>query len=156
VITYEMFCKIHDCRERQGLTVAQTARALHLHPRTVAKWTARSQFEQRRPQARSSMLDTFKPSITRLLDTYPYSAVQIFQRVREEGYGGGLTIVRDYVRRIRPPKLPVYLKLTFAAGECAQIDWGTYGSVEVDNTRRRLSFFMMVLAFSRRMYVEFT
>jgi hypothetical protein len=26
----------------------------------------------------------------------------------------------------------------------------------VDNTRRRLSFFVMVLAFSRRMYVEFT
>ena len=156
MITYETFCRIHDCRERQGLTVAQTARALHLHPRTVAKWSTRSQFERRRPQARCSVLDAFKPSITRLLDTYPYSAVQIFQRVREEGYGGGLTIVRDYVRRIRPPKRPVYLKLAFAAGECAQIDWGTFGSVEVDNTRRRLSFFVMVLAFSRRMYVEFT
>jgi transposase len=156
VISYETFCRIHDCRERQGLTVAQTARALHLHPRTVAKWSARSQFERRRPQARASMLDAFKPSITRLLDTYPYSAVQIFQRVREEGYGGGLTILRDYVRRIRPPKRPVYLKLAFAAGECAQIDWGTFGTVEVDNTRRRLSFFVMVLAFSRRMYVEFT
>ena len=97
--------------------MAQTARALHLHPRTVAKWSTRSQFERRRPQAGCSVLDAFKPSITRLLDTYPYSAVQIFQRVREEGYGGGLTIVRDYVRRIRPPKRPVYLKLAFAAGE---------------------------------------
>jgi transposase len=123
VINYETFCRIHDCRERQGLTVAQIARALHLHPKTVAKWSARPQFERRRSQARGSMLDAFKPSITRLLDTYPYSAVQIFQRVREEGYGGGLTIVRDYVRRIRPPKRPVYLKLAFAAGECAQIDW---------------------------------
>jgi transposase len=156
VIDYETFCKIHDCRERQHLTVAQTARALHLHPRTVAKWSARSHFEPRRPVSRGSVLDPFKPRVTRLLDTYPYSAQQIFQRLREEGYGGGITILRDYVRRIRPPKRPVYLKLHFAAGECAQVDWGSFGSVVVGNTRRRLSFFVMVLAYSRRLFVEFT
>jgi transposase len=156
VIDYETFCKIHDCCERQHLTVAQTARALHLHPRTVAKWSARSHFEPRRPVSRGSVLDPFKPRVTRLLDTYPYSAQQIFQRLREEGYRGGITILRDYVRRIRPPKRPVYLKLHFSAGECAQVDWGSFGSVVVGNTRRRLSFFVMVLAYSRRMFVEFT
>ena len=107
------------------------------------------------PAARR-ILDPFKPRITRLLDTHPYSAQQILQRLREEGYDGGVTILRDYVRRIRPPKRPVYLKLHFAPGECAQVDWGAYGTVAVDNTQRRLSFFVMVLAFSRRMYVEFT
>ena len=156
MIDYETFCKIHDCRERQRLTVAQTARALHLHPKTVAKWSARSHFEPRRSVSRGSALDPFKPRVTRLLDTYPYSAVQIFQRLREEGYGGGMTILRDYVRRIRPPKRPVYLKLHFIAGECAQVDWGSFGSVVVGNTRRRLSFFVMVLAYSRRLFVEFT
>src|SRR5262249_47861387 len=100
--------------------------------------------------------DPFKPRITRLLDTHPYSAQQIFQRLREEGYRGGVTIVRDYVRRIRPIKLPVYLKLYFAPGECAQIDWGTFGTVAVGNTCRRLSFLVIVLAYSRQMYVEFT
>ena len=156
MIDYETFCKIRDCRERQRLTVAQTARALHLHPRTVTKWSARSHFEPRRRVSRGSLLDPFKPRITRLLDTYPYSAVQIFQRLCEEGYGGGMTILRDYVRRIRPPKRPVYLKLNFSAGECAQVDWGSFGSVAVRNTRRRLSFFVMVLAYSRRMFAEFT
>ena len=95
MIDYETFCKIHDCRERQHLTAAQTARALHLHPRTVTKWSARSHFEPRRPVSRGSVLDPFKPRVTRLLDTYPYSAQQIFQRLREEGYGGGITILRD-------------------------------------------------------------
>jgi transposase len=33
---------------------------------------------------------------------------------------------------------------------------GVYGSIPVGNTRRRLSFFVIVLAFSRQMYVEFT
>src|SRR3984893_13347714 len=146
VIDYETFCKIHDCHDRQGLTIAQTAGALGLHPKTVATWVARPRFGPRRSRPRGA----------RWLPTPPYSAQQIFQRLREEGYGGGVTILRDYVRRIRPTKRPVYLKLHFAPGECAQVDWGAYGTVAVGNTRRRLSFFVMVLAFSRQMFVEFT
>src|ERR1700682_4878586 len=156
VIDYETFCKIHDRHDRQGLTIAQTARALGLDPKTVAPGVARRRAEPGRSRPRGSVLDPFKPRITRLLDTHPYSAQQIFQRLREEGYGGGVTILRDYVRRIRPINAPVYLKLHFAPGECAQVDWGTYGSVAVGNTRRRLSFFVMVLAFSPQMFVEFT
>jgi transposase len=156
VIDYETYARIHDGRDRQGLTISQIASTLGLHRETVAKWLARSRFERSRPAPRSSVLDPFRGRITRLLDTHPYSAQQIFQRLREEGYDGGITIVRDYVRRIRPTKLPVYLKLHFVPGECAQIDWGTYGTVIVGNTRRRLSFFVIVLAYSRLMYVEFT
>src|SRR5271154_6229614 len=141
-------------RQRPGLT-AEPARALGLPPQTVATWVARSRFEPRRGRPRGSVLDPFKPRVTRLLDTHPYSAQQIFQRLREEGYRGGMTILRDYIRRIRPTKRPVYLKLHFAPGECAQVDWGSYGTVAVGNTRRRLSFFVMVLAFSRQMFVEF-
>jgi hypothetical protein len=48
------------------------------------------------------------------------------------------------------------LTLAFAPGECAQVDWGSYGSVAVGNTRRRLSFFVMVLCYSRMLYCEFT
>jgi hypothetical protein len=121
VIDYETFCRIHDCHDRQGLTIAQTACELGLHPQTVAKWLARARYERRRSQLRSSVLDPFKGRIMRLLDTHPYSAQQILQRLRGEGYGGGVTILRDYVGRIRPTKLPVYLKLHFAAGECAQV-----------------------------------
>jgi transposase len=156
VIDYETFAKIHDCRNRQGLTITQTARALGLHPQTVSAWSRRPRYEPRRSPPRGSRLDPYKPRITRLLDAHPYSAQQIFQRLREEGYQGCVTIVRDYVRRIRPPKKPVYLKLHFAPGECAQVDWGAYRTVTVDNTSRRLSFFVMVLAFSRQMFVEFT
>ena len=57
MIDYETFSKIHDCHDRQGLTIAQTARALGLDPRTVATWVARSRFEPRRSRPRSSVLD---------------------------------------------------------------------------------------------------
>jgi len=48
------------------------------------------------------------------------------------------------------------LTLHFAPGQCAQVDWGSAGSVRVGNTRRRLSFFALVLCHSRQLYVEFT
>jgi hypothetical protein len=112
VIDYETFSRIHDCHDRQGLTIAQTARTLGLHPRTVAKWAARSRFEPRRSRPRRSVLDPFKPRITRMLDSDPCSAQKIFQRLRKEGYRGGVTILRDYVRGIRPTKPPIHKKPT--------------------------------------------
>jgi IS30 family transposase len=57
VIDYETFAKIHDCHDRQGLTIAQTARALGLHPQTVATWLKRARFEPRRSRPRGSILN---------------------------------------------------------------------------------------------------
>lgn len=104
VIDDEMFSKIRDCHDRQGLTIAQTARALGLHWATVAKWLARSQFAPRHSRPSHSILDPFKPHITKLLNEYPYSVRQVSLRLYQKGYSGGLTILRDYIRRIRPNK----------------------------------------------------
>ena len=156
MIDYETYCKIKDCHGRQRLTIAQTARTLGLHAQTVATWVHRAQYQARQSLPRSSRLDPFKARIVRLLETHPYSAQQIYQRLREEGFAGGFTIVKDYVRKVRPPRREAFLKLSFVAGECAQLDWGEYGSIGVGSTRRRLSFFVMVLCYSRLMYVEFT
>ena len=156
MVDYETFCRIRDHLVRQQLSVAQTARALNLDTRTVAKWVEVEQFRARVAVQRTSKLDAFKGQIVRWLDAHPYSAQQIFQRLSEAGYGGGITIVKDYVHRIRPRRQPAFLKLDFEPGECAQVDWGSYGTVRVGNTSRRLSFFLMVLCYSRRMYLEFT
>jgi transposase len=112
VIDYETFSKIHDLHNRQRLTIAQTARALHLHRKTVSTWAARSRFEPRRRRPRRSVLDPFKPCITRMLDSDPCSAQKIFQRLRKEGYRGGVTILRDYLRGILPTQPPAYKKPT--------------------------------------------
>ena len=156
MIDYETYCKIHDHHTRQGLSIAQTARALGVHPETVAKWVKRAQYRARVAAPRASRLDPFKHQVVRLIETHPYSAQQIFQRLREEGFAGGLTIVKDYVRKVRPVRREAFLKLAFAPGECAQVDWGEYGSINVGSTRRRLSFFVLVLCYSRLMYAEFT
>jgi transposase len=156
MIDYETYCKIRDHRGRLGLSIEQTAQVLGLHRQTVSKWSRRERYAQRANPPRGSQLDPYKGQIVRWLEAHDLSAQQIFQRLREVGYQGGKTIVNSYVRRVRPPKQKAYLKLVFTKGECAQVDWGVYGSVAVGNTRRRLSFFVMVQCYSRQMYVEFT
>ena len=156
MIDYERFCQIRDHLGRQRLSVAQTARALGLSARTVAKWSGVQQWRPRAGAPRRSKLDPYKGQIVRWLDSHPYSAQQVLQRLREVGFAGGATIVKAYVARIRPKQSPAYLKLDFAPGECAQVDWGSFGSIGVGCSRRRLSFFVMVLCYSRRMYLEFT
>lgn len=156
MLDYETFCQIRDHLTRQQLSQAQTARALGLDIRTVAKWASVEQFAPRAGVVRVGKLDAFKGQIVRWLDTHPYSAQQIYQRLCEAGYQGGRTIVKDYVHRIRPRHQEAFLKLDFAPGETAQVDWGEFGSIGVGSTRRRLSFFLMVLCYSRRMYLEFT
>jgi transposase len=156
MIDYELYCQIRDYHQNRHLTVAQIAGELHLDQRTVARWLAADKFRPRQAARRASKLDPFKNQIVRWLDAHPYSAAQIFLRLRENGYTGGISIVKEYVHQVRPPSVPAFLKLSFAPGECAQVDWGQFGSIPVGNTTRRLSFFVMVLCYSRLLYVQFT
>lgn len=156
MIDYETFCQIRLLAEQKQLKASQIAAELRLDIKTVEKWMRRPSFQPRLGPRRSSKLDAFKNQITALLDRHPYTAQQLFQQLQQQGYAGGYTILKEYVRRVRPVRKPAFLMLEFAAGECAQVDWGQYGSVSVGSTRRRLSFFLMVLCHSRMLYLEFT
>ncbi len=156
MIDYQTFHQIHQLRDQEHLSATQIAWRLDLHPQTVCKWIARPKYERRAQPQRQSKLDPFKGMVARLLAQHPYTAQQLFQRLREGGYSGGYSILKDYVRQIRPPHATAFLTLQFAPGQCAQVDWGSAGWLPVGATRRRLSFFVMVLCYSRRMYVEFT
>jgi len=156
MIDYDTFCRIKRLSEHDRLTPAQIARTLALDPRTVTQWLEKPRYRPRQSTARPSKLDPFKPTIRRLLEHHPYSAQQIFQHLTADGFDGGITIVKDYVRTVRLPRKPAFLTLEFAPAECAQVDWGHWHPVPVGNALRRLAFFVMVLAYSRLMYLEFT
>lgn len=155
MIDYETYCQIQKLHGEQ-MHVTQIAKTLHLRWETVNRWL----HEPYRPAAshghgRPSKLDPYKPFIIRQLDSYSYSAQQIFQKIKEDGFTGGFTIVKDYVHTVRPKQAPAFLKLAFAPGECAQVDWGCWQDIVVGNTRRRLSFFLLILCYSRMAYLEF-
>lgn len=156
MIDYETFCKIRCLADQKHLSAAQIAAELDLDLKTAQKWCQRPHYERRRLFKRPSKLDPFKGQIVGLLEGHSYSAQQIFQQLRALGYSGGYSILKDLVRLLRPARKAAYLTLEFAPGQCAQVDWGSWGWVNVGSTRRRLSFFVMVLCYSRLLYVEFT
>jgi transposase len=117
MIDYETYCRILDALQRQRLNYTQAAQALGLHRQTVAAWGQRAQYRARVQPRRRSKLDAFKKQVVAWLEADPYSAMQIVQRLRECGYQGGITIVRDFVRQVRPPAREAFLTLSFAPGE---------------------------------------
>lgn len=156
MIDYATYCRIHALHNEEGLNIGQIAREVHRHPQTVSHWLKEPTYRQRQPVKRPSALDPYKRMIVRMLRHHDYTAAQILHRVREAGYRGGYSVVKHFVRSVRPPRKTAYLTLSFEPGECAQVDWGYAGVVNVGNTRRRMSFFVMVLCYSRMLYVEFT
>ena len=156
MIDYETFCRLRQLRDEQGLKISQIAAQLDLDPKTVANWIERATYQQRQGKRRPSKLDSFKEQIKSLVERHPYTAQQVLQQLRQQGYTGGYSILKDFVRQVRPVRKPAHLMLEFAPGDCAQVDWGSFGSVPVGSTARRLSFFVMVLCYSRMMYLEFT
>jgi transposase len=73
------------------------------------------------------------------------------------GYAGSPTQVRRLVRLLRPQiAAPVYRRLTVLAGEEAQVDWGSFGTVRIGRGTRPLSGFVMVLSYSRAIFALFT
>jgi transposase len=155
MISYEQYCRLRQA-QAAGHTPPQIARELQLHVQTVRLWLARENYRRSGGTQRASKLDAHKGAIVRWLDAHPYSATQLFHKLREQGYAGGYSILKEYVRRIRPSRTEAFLTLRFAPGQCAQVDWGSCGAVRVGETRRALSFFVLVLGFSRWLYVEFT
>jgi transposase len=156
MISYTVFCQIRELADQKHLTVAQIAQELKLDSRTAAFWVARPAYQQRQSVKRASKLDPLKGQIVAMLERHPYTAQQVLQEIRTRGYTGGYSILKEFVRLVRPARKPAFLMLDFAAGECAQADWGTYGSIAVGSTSRRLHFFVMVLCYSRMIYIEFT
>ncbi len=156
MIDYQTWCRIRQLYDEERLSAGQIARELNLSKKTVAKWIGQKSYERRRSAPGKSKLDPYKGQIVRWVHQHHLSARQIFERVREAGYGGGYTILTDFIRQVRPKPQAAFLTLHFAPAECAQVDWGSAGSIAVGSTRRRLSFFVMVLSYSRLMYVEFT
>ena len=75
---------------------------------------------------------------------------------RERGYRGSQSHFRRLVARERPrPVAEAYLRLKTLPGEQAQVDWAHFGRVRIGRAERRLMGFVMVLSYSRRVFLRF-
>lgn len=132
------------------------ANQLGLHSSTVYRVLRRNGLKKP-VQIRSSIADEYVPFIRRTLEKYPkLNATRLFHMVKSRGYAGGVDHFRDVVARHRPgQKAEAYLRLSTLPGEQAQVDWAYFGKLKIGEAERRLVGFVMVLAWSRRVFLRF-
>lgn len=140
----------------EKLSIRAVSKHLGIARKTVRKCLDLEKSQKRRAE-RHSLLTPYKSDVERWLrETPELLAPQILERLREKGYEGGITILRDLVRKLRPsaPVSP-YLVVQHEPGATMQVDWADFGFA-LAGVPRRVSCFVAMLPFSRMVYAEFT
>ena len=73
-----------------------------------------------------SKLDEFVESIAAMLDEdEEVAATVVLDRLRRQGYAGGITILKEHLAKVRPAYVAArsFQRTTYLPGEPAQIDW---------------------------------
>ncbi len=148
---------IHRLHFHQKWSLRRIARHLNLNRRTVARYLLRpAPAPVHRP--RPSKLDAFEAAITALLEQdAEASAVVILQRLRDQGYDGGISILKEHLRQVRTTATRrAYVRVELPPGDRFEIDWGHFGVLDYSGDKRKLYAFSLVECHSRMLYVEFT
>ena len=125
------WAEVHRLFFREGLSKTEIARRLGMSRNTVARLlglTEPPRYERRR---RGSMLDSYKAMIVGWLrEDATVAATVILERLRDHGYSGGITILKDWLVEVRPLFREPRQRTSYLPGEIGQLDWWELG-VEV-------------------------
>jgi transposase len=160
MITQEAWVMIKSLQQ-QGLSIRAIARQLGLDRNTVRRALRRDglpRYTYTKPRA--SKLDPFKPYLERRLVECPeLTAVRLYDEIQAQGYSGRCSILRDFLRPLRREQRrrgQLTVRFETAPGQQGQVDWGHFGTMVHRGRRCPLYGFVMVLGYSRAVFVHFT
>jgi transposase len=135
--------------------IGTIAEQLKIHPDAVRHAIESDHFHRSYP-LRPSLTDPYLGFIRQTLEQHPrLRATRIYHMIRERGYSGSIVQVRRTVAHLRTPVREAFLRREIFPAEEGQVDWANFGPVAVGRARRTLSCFVMTLAYSRALYLEF-
>ena len=131
-----------------------------LNPKTVRRLLDAGEAERTERKAaaeRPSLLDPYQEDMRALIaECADIRAPAVLERLRANGYHGGITIVRDRLRQLRPrPAREAFFSRSYAPGQVLQVDWANFGYV-LPGGARQVSAFVAALAYSRLLFIIFT
>lgn len=137
--------------------IGTIARQLGVHHSVVRRVLSQAGIPKSDFLKKTSIITPFLTFITDTLKTFPkLAASRLYEMVKNRGYTGGEDHFRHLISLYRPrPPAEAYLRLRTLPGEQAQVDWGHFGYVEVGRARRPLMAFVMVLSYSRKIFLRF-
>ncbi|MGC1523574.1 MAG: IS21 family transposase [Steroidobacteraceae bacterium] len=145
----------------QGVGKTELARRFGVSRRTVYHWIETAQLDREvddaaviyKPRPRvSRKLDRYRGIIQARLQLYPrLTAQRLFEEIRSDGYAGGYTQIKDYVREIRPRDLDdAVQRFETPAGFQGQVDFASFNLP----WGRRYAL-IVVLGYSRLLWLKF-
>ncbi len=137
--------------------VGTIARQLHVHRDTVRRVLRQHDVAPPGVPLRPSLVDPYRAFIRETLAKYPtLTASRLHDMVCERGYAGQASHFRYLVGTMRPrPPAEAYLRLRTLPGEQMQCDWAHFDHLQIGRARRPLMGFVMVLSYSRRIFLRF-
>jgi len=120
------WAEVHRLFVREGWPKAKIAVKLGMSRNTVSRLLALGEPPAYRRPAPGSKLDAHRGSILRMLDEDArVAATVILERLRRDGYGGGISILKEYVAEVRPQFLGArsFQRTSYLPGEIGHTDW---------------------------------
>ncbi len=146
-------------RLMEGQSINAIHRKTKLSRKKVRKLLgiAQSKPKPQPPREQSSILGPYDEEIRQALkDCAEIRAPAVLDRLRAKGYQGGITVLRDRLRKLRPrPQQEAFFTREYGPGQMLQVDWANFGFA-IAGCARRVSAFVAALAFSRYLFVVFT
>ena len=157
MIPRELEAEILRLYHAEHWRIVTLATQLQVHHSTVRRVLAQAGIPAAQQSVRRSIVDPFIPFIVETLEKYPrLTASRLYEMVRARGYPGAPDHFRSIVARLRPkPPAQAYLRLRTLPGEQAQVDWAHFGKLQIGRASRPLMGFVMVLSFSRHLFLRF-
>jgi transposase len=146
-------------QHEQGCSQSEIAQQLGLDRKTVRKVLAsETPPVYKKRVGTGSKLDPYREFLRiRVTKEGVTNVVKLKREIVAQGYQGGISILRDFIRPLRPaPADEAFIRFETMPGEQAQVDWGDLWGIDVLGGRRRLYCFTMVLGYSRCLYAEVT
>lgn len=158
--------RIKECGER--INLAEIERRTGISRAILCRWQSNGYVIQpSRKGWRSgiSKLNDVSETVDALLSKGVTNSSVIIERIRELGYDGGISILKDYIRSHRDlvpsPRHAVApqgnrgRRYTTERGDCYQMDWGFINVIDMAGNTWRCACFVMVCHHCGFRYVEF-
>lgn len=141
----------------QGVSIRGIGERLGLSRNTVRKYLRAQEVPRAKPRPpRGSKLAPHYAFVQERLGAGVDNCEVLLRELRQRGYQGGATILKDYVQPLRRPRQPkAAVRFETDPGEQAQIDFGEFRYQTPDGAYRKAYAFVAVLSWSRAIYVEF-
>lgn len=159
MLNVDEWAEIRRLHRVEGMSIRAISRRLRVARETVMRAVRANGPPVYRRARQPSKLDPFKGRIAELLAEYPrLSGVRVREILSAEGYAGGITILRDCLRQVRPRPIQAFQRTVYPTGEIGQVDWARMPDPIPDalGKLRPVYAFVMVLGYSRMLTVIFS